>query len=305
MNFETEADIIRSLGKIAGNGHLIKGYKPVYWSVVGGSALAEAEVEYQDKTSTQIDVRYAAVDQDAMASAFDLKEQGEGEVSVVIWTTTPWTMPSSQAVSVGADLDYALVQCEVLGAPARLVLAEALVEDAMSRFGVEDYRIIGHAKGSVLEGMKIYHPYNGKELPVLLGDHVTLDAGTGNVHTAPDHGVDDFNVGRKNGIGTLNYLDDHGVFRPQVELFAGEHVYKVDPKVVAVLEEHGRLLSQAKMTHSYPHCWRTKTPLIFRATPQWFISMEKGRPAGYGHEALLEGVQVYSGLGSKADGSPC
>ena len=232
-------------------------------------------MEYQDKTSTQIDVRYAAVDQDAMASAFDLKEQGEGEVSVVIWTTTPWTMPSSQAVSVGADLDYALVQCEVLGAPARLVLAEALVEDAMSRFGVEDYRIIGHAKGSVLEGMKIYHPYNGKELPVLLGDHVTLDAGTGNVHTAPDHGVDDFNVGRKNGIGTLNYLDDHGVFRPQVELFAGEHVYKVDPKVVAVLEEHGRLLSQAKMTHSYPHCWRTKTPLIFRATPQWFISMNK------------------------------
>ena len=275
MNFETEADIIRSLGKIAGNGHLVKGYKPVYWSVVGASALAEAEVEYQDKTSTQVDVRYAAVDQAGLLSAFELEEQGEGEVSVVIWTTTPWTLPSSQAVTVGEGIDYALVQCEVNGSPARLVLAEALIEGAMARYGCEEFRIIGRTKGAALENMKVNHPFYSKELPVILGDHVTLDAGTGCVHTAPDHGVDDFNVGKKYGIGTLNYLDDHGVFRPQVGLFAGEHVYKVDAKVVAVLEEHGRVLAQAKMTHSYPHCWRTKTPLIFRATPQWFVSMNK------------------------------
>ncbi|MCL6269479.1 isoleucine--tRNA ligase [Sansalvadorimonas sp. 2012CJ34-2] len=280
MNFETEADIIRSLGKIAENGHLVKGYKPVYWSVVGASALAEAEVEYQDKTSTQIDVRYSAADEAALLAAFDMEEQGEGEVAVVIWTTTPWTLPSSQAVTVGEGIDYALVQCEINGAPARLVLAEGLLEGAMERYGVEasgekSYRIIGRTKGAKLENLKVNHPFYAKQLPVILGDHVTLDAGTGCVHTAPDHGVDDFNVGKKYGIETLNYLDDHGTFRPQVELFAGEHVYKVDPKVVAVLEENGRVLAQAKMTHSYPHCWRTKTPLIFRATPQWFVSMHK------------------------------
>ncbi|WP_299733741.1 isoleucine--tRNA ligase [uncultured Endozoicomonas sp.] len=276
MDFQTEADIIRSLGKIAANGHLVKGYKPVYWSVVGGSALAEAEVEYQDKTSTQIDVRYAAIDDADLLSAFDFDgSQGEGEVAVVIWTTTPWTLPSSQAVSMGGDLDYALVQCQFNGQPARLVLAEALVESAMQRYGIEDYEIIGRAKGSAFENKKVSHPFYDRELPLILGNHVTIDAGTGNVHTAPDHGVDDFNVGRHYGIGTLNYLDDNGYYRPNVELFAGEHVYKVDPKVVDVLLEKDRLLAQEKLTHSYPHCWRTKTPLIFRATPQWFVSMTK------------------------------
>ncbi|WP_281646613.1 isoleucine--tRNA ligase [Parendozoicomonas sp. Alg238-R29] len=275
MNFETEADIIRSLGKIAENGHLVKGYKPVYWSVVGASALAEAEVEYQDKTSFQIDVRYAAVDQGAVLNAFDRDEDGEGEIAAVIWTTTPWTLPSSQAVTVGADLGYALVQCEINGEPARLVLGEELLEGAMQRYGCETYKILGRTVGAKLENLMVHHPFYGKELPIILGDHVTTDAGTGCVHTAPDHGVDDFNVGKKYNIGTLNYLDDHGMFRTQVELFAGEHVYKVDPKVVAVLEEKGRLLAQSKMEHSYPHCWRTKTPLIFRATPQWFVSMTK------------------------------
>ncbi|USE37508.1 isoleucine--tRNA ligase [Endozoicomonas sp. SCSIO W0465] len=280
MDFQTEADIIRALGKIAANGHLVKGYKPVYWSVVGGSALAEAEVEYQDKTSTQIDVRYAAIDEADLLSAFafedgSAKEQGEGEVAVVIWTTTPWTLPSSQAVSMGSELDYALVQCHVNGEPARLVLAEALVESAMQRYGIDGFTIIGRAKGAAFENKKVAHPFYDRELPLILGDHVTIDAGTGNVHTAPDHGVDDFNVGRQYGIGTLNYLDDSGYYRANVELFAGDHVYKVDPKVVEVLVEKGRLLAQEKLTHSYPHCWRTKTPLIFRATPQWFISMTK------------------------------
>ncbi len=278
MDFQTEADIIRALGKIAENGHLVKGYKPVYWSVVGGSALAEAEVEYQDKTSTQIDVRYAAIDEADLLGAFTFENtEGEGEVAVVIWTTTPWTLPSSQAISMGGDLDYALVQCQINGAPARLILAEALVESAMQRYGIEDFVIIARAKGAAFEHKKVAHPFYDRELPLILGDHVTIDAGTGNVHTAPDHGVDDFNVGRQYGIGTLNYLDDSGYYRANVELFAGEHVYKVDPKVVEVLIENGRLLAQEKLTHSYPHCWRTKTPLIFRATPQWFVSMTKER----------------------------
>ena len=277
MDFQTEADIIRALGKIAANGHLVKGYKPVYWSVVGGSALAEAEVEYQDKTSTQIDVRYAAIDEADLLNAFEFAtdNRGEGEVSVVIWTTTPWTLPSSLAVSMGAGLDYALVQCQVNGAPARLVLAEALIASAMQRYGIEEYAIIARAKGASLEHKKVAHPFYPRELPLILGDHVTIEAGTGNVHTAPDHGVDDFYVARQYGIDTLNYLDDSGYFRAHVDLFAGEHVYKVDPKVVAVLDDKGRLLAQEKLVHSYPHCWRTKTPLIFRATPQWFISMTK------------------------------
>ena len=281
MNYQTEADIIRALGRIVENGHMVKGYKPVYWSVVGGSALAEAEVEYQDKTSTQVDVRYAALNDEDLLAAFDFldseedENQGEGEVAVVIWTTTPWTLPSSQAVTLGDELGYALVQCEVNGAPARLVLGEALLENAMERYGIEDYTIIARTLGARLEGQKVAHPFYDRELPLILGDHVTTDAGTGCVHTAPDHGVDDFNVGRKYGIGTLNYLDDAGIFRSNVELFAGEHVYKVDPKVVDVLIENGRLLVQGKLHHSYPHCWRTKTPLIFRATPQWFVSMEK------------------------------
>ena len=277
-DFEIEADIIRALGKIADNGHLVKGYKPVYWSVVGGSALAEAEVEYQDKTSTQIDVRYAAKDEADLLRVFafeDASVQGKGEVATVIWTTTPWTVPSSQAVSVGEGLDYVLVQCEVNGAPARLILAEALIESAMGRYGIEGFNIIARAKGADLEGKIVSHPFYNRDLPILLGDHVTIDAGTGCVHTAPDHGVDDFNVGRANGIGTLNYLDDGGIYRSNVERFAGEHVYKVDPKIIDVLVDNGRLLAQEKLIHSYPHCWRTKTPLIFRATPQWFVSMSK------------------------------
>lgn len=301
MNFQSEADIIRALGKIADHGHLVKGYKPVYWSVVGGSALAEAEVEYHDKVSTQIDVRYGATDPQAMLNAFTLEETGDsgtGEVAVVIWTTTPWTLPSSQAVSVGAEIDYVLVQCTVNDMPARLVLAETLVDEAMGRFGLADYHIIGRAKGRALKTLSVTHPFYNKTLPVLLGDHVTVDAGTGCVHTAPDHGVDDFIIGRANGIETLNYLDDNGVFRANVERFAGEHVYKVDPKVVAVLEEKGRLLAKDKFHHSYPHCWRTKTPLIFRATPQWFISMNKEKLLDSAMSSL-EQVQFTPDWGKK------
>ncbi|MGB1270881.1 MAG: isoleucine--tRNA ligase, partial [Endozoicomonas sp.] len=291
MDFQTEADIIRALGRVADNGHLVKGYKPVYWSVVGGSALAEAEVEYQDKTSTQIDVRYGAVDNADLLSAFTFEgEQGEGEVAVVIWTTTPWTIPSSQAVSLGEGLDYVLVQCQVNGSPARLILAEALVASAMERYGIEDYRILGRAKGAALENKSVSHPFYQRVLPLILGGHVTIDAGTGCVHTAPDHGVDDFNVGRHYSIGTLNYLDDNGYYRSHVERFAGEHVYKVDPKVVAVLVEKGRLLAEEKLSHSYPHCWRTKTPLIFRATPQWFVSMSKEKLLDHAMGSL-NGVQ--------------
>ncbi|MGY8862594.1 MAG: isoleucine--tRNA ligase, partial [Pseudomonadales bacterium] len=270
MRFETEANIIRSLGKIVENGHLVKGYKPVYWSVVGASALAEAEVEYQDKVSLSVDVRYSVLDQQAWNQAFGVVT--DLPTSVVIWTTTPWTLPSSQAVSMNAEFDYVLVQvngeCQVF--------AKDLVASSMARYGIEDFEVLGEAKGLGLENLVLQHPfYNERQVPVILGDHVTTEAGTGSVHTSPDHGVDDFNVGRTYGIGTLNLVDDHGVFVDAAGEFSGAHVYKVDDQVVAALEAHGTLVHQAKITHSYAHCWRTKTPLIYRATPQWFISMSE------------------------------
>ncbi|HVL00742.1 MAG TPA: isoleucine--tRNA ligase [Dongiaceae bacterium] len=274
MDFKTEADTIRALGKIAANGHLVKGFKPVYWSVVGGSALAEAEVEYQEKTSTQVDVRFHPVDAAAFARAF-----GVGDVSlplsVVIWTTTPWTLPANQAVALNRDLPYSLVQLDAGKGDEIVLLASALVESVCARYGVESWQVLGETTGAELEQQKLKHPFYDRIVPVVLGDHVTTDAGTGAVHIAPDHGMDDFNVGLKYGIATLNYVGADGRYGESTPLLAGDHVYDVEPKILALLEEKGALVRQAKMRHSYPHCWRTKTPLIFRATPQWFISMNQ------------------------------
>lgn len=273
MDFKFEADIIRALGKIIDNGHLHKGFKPVYWSVVGGSALAEAEVEYQDKQSTAIDVRFDVVDRDSVADAFGV-EIGDDNLSVVIWTTTPWTLPANQAVSLNAELEYALVQCDAGLGSELIIMADALVEANMERYGIESHEVLARCKGQALEKQLLVHPfYRDRQVPVILGDHVTTDAGTGAVHTAPDHGVDDFNVGAAYGIGTLNYVDGNGVYTEEVPVFAGQHVYKVDENVLAELEQHRKLVAKNVFTHSFPHCWRTKTPLIFRATPQWFVSM--------------------------------
>lgn len=268
MNYEFEADIIRALGKITEKGHLHRGFKPVYWSVVGGSALAEAEVEYQDKVSFSIDVKFPVLGDEQFAKAFGT---AANNASVVIWTTTPWTLPSSQAVSVHAELDYVLIQA----GEQQLVMAEALHEAVMQRAGIEDFSVLGSCQGQELENLALSHPFYQRDIKVILGEHVTVDAGTGCVHTAPDHGVDDFNVGRRYGLETLNLLDDSGLFRESVEIFAGQHVYKVDQSVVDLLIEKDALLYQTKIEHSYPHCWRTKTPLIYRATPQWFISMSQ------------------------------
>lgn len=281
MDFTFEADIVRALGKIAENGHLQKGFKPVYWSVVGGSALAEAEVEYHEKTSFSIDVRFPVLEAGNLEPRMP-ELGGEGPLSVVIWTTTPWTLPSNQAVSLNADLDYVVAQV----GGERLLIAEALLESVMSRAAIEDYRVVGKVKGQALEHLQLQHPFYDRVVPVILGDHVTTEAGTGAVHTAPDHGMEDFLVGQQYGIGTLNYIDAHGVFRDDVEFFSGQHVYKVDEPVIEVLEERGALLHVGKITHSYPHCWRTKTPLIFRATPQWFISLTQNNLLGAVKDAI-------------------
>lgn len=273
MNYRTEADIVRALGKIVEKGHLHKGVKPVYWSVVGGSALAEAEVEYQDKESFSVDIAYPVTSSDSrevFVSAFgDVAK--DGDIDVVIWTTTPWTLPSSQAVSIHPELDYVLVDYQ----NRKLFLAAELLEQFAQRIGTDELTTLGVAKGAAFENCLIDHPFYDKQLPLILGDHVTTEAGTGCVHTAPDHGPDDFKVGQKYGISILNYVDDGGVFNSTTPVFAGEHVYKVDEKVLDLVVESENLLSKSKFTHSFPHCWRTKTPLIYRATPQWFVSMTK------------------------------
>lgn len=277
MDFGTEANIIRALGRIAVSGHLQKGFKPVYWSVVGGSALAEAEVEYKDKTSNTIDVAYPPRDAAAVFKAFDLSA-GAGEPAILIWTTTPWTIPASLAVSLHAEIEYGLFEVKMAeDAPPRLLIfAIALEPGVIERCGFVSCELKARSTGAKLTGLVFRHPIYDRDIPILLGEHVTLEAGTGAVHTSPDHGVDDFYVSRNYGIETINPIDDKGVYRDSVELFAGMHVYKVDEPVISALREADTLIHTSKITHSYAHCWRTKTPLIYRATPQWFISMDQG-----------------------------
>ena len=305
MDFQFEADIIRSLSKIVKNGHLHKGFKPVYWSVVGASALAEAEVEYQDKISLSIDVRYPSIDQELLLSKFKSvgtdsssgsesdSDLGEGDVSAIIWTTTPWTIPASQAISISANLEYALVEMDAASenderfgiGKERVIVAAEMVDTVMARYGIENYRTVAMCAGSNLENSVFHHPYLDRKIPMILGDHVTTEAGTGLVHTAPDHGADDFTVARTYGIETINLVNANGVYSEQTEHFAGQHVYKVDEPICELLADRRRLIRKEKFSHSFPHCWRTKTPLIYRATPQWFISMDKN---GLRHKALDE-----------------
>jgi len=270
MDFKFEANIIRALGKIADNGHLLKGSKPVHWCMDCGSALAEAEVEYQDKTSPAIDVAFPVVERDKLLTAFNA-EKTIGDAFVVIWTTTPWTLPANQAVCLHPDFDYVLV-----AADGRLfVLAEDLHESAMQRYGFDTFEIVGRCKGAALELIALSHPFYARQVPLILGEHVTADAGTGAVHTAPGHGADDFIVGQKYGLEVYNPVNGNGVFVADTEFVAGLHVFKANDVVIDLLKQRNELLAYAPLLHSYPHCWRHKTPIIFRATPQWFISMQQ------------------------------
>ncbi len=279
MDFAFEADIVRSLGKISQNGHIAKGAKPVHWCTDCGSALAEAEVEYEDKHSPAVDVRFQVVDEAGFLSHCHHvpEHEGAGPLSVVIWTTTPWTLPANQGVALNPELEYSVVQCEKDGKKERLVVAEALLKDAMLRYDIENYHVIAYCKGSELEHQLLQHPFYDRQVPIILGDHVTTEAGTGAVHTAPGHGQDDYVVGLKYGLPVDNPVGNDGVFLPSTELFAGEHVFNANAHVLEVLEQQGKLLHHVAILHSYPHCWRHKTPIIFRATPQWFISMDKNK----------------------------
>ncbi|WP_036769092.1 isoleucine--tRNA ligase [Photorhabdus australis] len=271
MDFKTEANIIRALSRVIANGHLLKGAKPVHWCTDCGSSLAEAEVEYYDKTSPSIDVRFNAVDVVAVCEKFGVQASGQ-PVSLVIWTTTPWTLPANRAIALHAELDYQLVQIE----GECLILAADLVESVMQRAGITSWTVLGHCAGSALELLCFKHPFMGFDSPVVLGDHVTLDAGTGAVHTAPGHGPDDFVLGQKYGLEVANPVGPNGCYLPGTyPSLDGMFVFKANDVVLNILRENNALLHLEKLQHSYPCCWRHKTPIIFRATPQWFISMDK------------------------------
>jgi isoleucyl-tRNA synthetase len=272
MNYDFEANIIRGLGKIIANGHLAKGFKPVHWCLDCSSALAEAEVEYQDKTSPSIDVAFDVVH----PSDFTVRSGVEADApSLVIWTTTPWTLPANQAVALNGELDYVLLRGEQDGQARQIVVAEVLAEQVAERCGLENTSVSQGFKGDVLENMELRHPFLDRTVPVVLGDHVTTDAGTGCVHTAPGHGQDDFIVGNRYGLEVDNPVMDNGVFREGLPVVGGLHVNKANNPVIEELKARGNLVGLGKLHHSYPHCWRHKTPIIFRATAQWFISMDK------------------------------
>ena len=284
MDFKFEADIVRALSRIVENGHLHKGFKPVHWCTDCGSALAEAEVEYQDKRSPAIDVAFVAVSPEAFNAACG--SNYAGEIAIPIWTTTPWTLPANMAVSLNPELDYVLIE----GEGRALLVAEELAESCVARFGLDSLTVLGRCKGEALEHQLLQHCFLDRQVPVILGDHVTTDAGTGAVHTAPAHGQDDFIVGQKYQLEVYNPVGANGVYLPETEFFAGQHVLKANANVIALLQDRGMLLHSEDYDHSYPHCWRHKTPIIFRATPQWFVSMHQN---GLLESALaaVEGVQ--------------
>ncbi|MCC4308824.1 isoleucine--tRNA ligase [Alcanivorax marinus] len=270
MNFDTEANIIRALGKIVDKGLLTKGFKPVHWCLDCASALAEAEVEYQDKKSPAIDVAFAAVDPADFTARTGVTASAP---ALVIWTTTPWTLPANQAVAVHPEVDYVLLSGEQDGRPRQLVVAEALADTVTERYGLENVDRSSPFQGQVLENLSLNHPFLDRVVPVVLGEHVTVDAGTGCVHTAPGHGEDDFAVGKRYGLEVDSPVQDNGVFRDDLPVVGGLHVNKANGPVIEALKEHDVLIAKQSITHSYPHCWRHKTPIIFRATAQWFIGL--------------------------------
>ncbi|GLT20718.1 isoleucine--tRNA ligase [Zoogloea oryzae] len=273
MDFGNEAGEVRALAEMVKRGWVFKGLKPVNWCFDCGSALAEAEVEYQDKQSPAIDVGFVCAEPEKLAAAFGLSALPAGkDAYAVIWTTTPWTIPSNQALNVHPEHEYALVDTP----RGLLVLMAELTESSLKRFGLEG-TIIARTNGGKLDHITFRHPFYDRVSPVFVADYVGLDAGTGIVHSAPAYGVDDFNSCKANGFTNddiLNPVQSNGVYAESLPFFGGLHIWKANPVIVEKLQEVGALFSHEKISHSYMHCWRHKTPLIYRATAQWFVGMD-------------------------------
>ena len=271
MSFNGEAQIVRELGKFLLDKSLYQGFKPVLWSTVEKTALADAEVEYKDHTSNTI---YAA---------FKIKKTDKDflkDANIVIWTTTPWTIPANKALAFNSSLDYSLIEIEGLDnfKEKKIVIAKELIKSVSESCGLEKFKVVKNFKGSELNKTVCSHPFlklgYDYDVPMFDARFVTLEQGTGIVHCAPSHGVDDFNLCLKNNIESKYTVDDSGYYTKEIPYFEKTHVFKADPIVIDNLREQKKLLKNDKLQHSYPHSWRSKAPLIYRATPQWFISME-------------------------------
>lgn len=270
-----EAGVVRALAPMLRQGYLKSGYKPVHWCLDCGSSLAEAELEYADKRSPAIDVRFTVSDRESLNQRLKVTLPAELSASIPIWTTTPWTLPANQAVALNPELDYVVVETEVTGQRQILIVATALWDALALRYGAQSSHVYTTVPGQVLEGLRLQHPFAGREVPVVLGEHVTLDMGTGAVHTAPAHGVDDHQVGMQYGLPLEHTVQSNGVFAAETPLVGGLHVWKANAVIIDHLKSQGLLLDVTEIEHSYPHCWRHKTPIIFRATPQWFINLSQ------------------------------
>ncbi|MGD8292884.1 MAG: isoleucine--tRNA ligase, partial [Desulfobacterales bacterium] len=268
MNYRYEATIARECGKFAKDGSLFRSKKPIYWCFTCQTALAEAEIEYSDDSTPSIYVKFALKD-DLSSKLPSLKGK---DVFVIIWTTTPWTLPANLAIALHPDFEYVALD---VGGDQVYILARELVEACMQSFGIAEYSIIGEIAPKTLEKKRCQHPLYDRDSLVILGSHVTLDAGTGCVHTAPGHGREDHEVGLQYGLDVYSPVDNKGCFTEDVEYFSGEFVFDANKNINARLNTAGSLIREESFEHSYPHCWRCKKPVIFRATPQWFISMEK------------------------------
>lgn len=268
MNYSYQAAIVRELGRFFEAGSVYRGYKPVHWCMSCRTALAEAEVEYEDKSSPSITVRFPVVS----GAEKILEGLAEGPLFAVIWTTTPWTIPANLAIAVHPDLVYAVVAVE----GDYYLAAEELVKPLLKSIGKSDCRVVRKISGRDLGGLVARHPFLDRESPVVLAEHVTVEAGTGLVHTAPGHGQEDYDVGQRYGLEIYSPVDEGGRFLPDVARIGGQKVFDANPVVVEMIDEKGHLLHHDTVSHSYPHCWRCRKPVIFRATRQWFIAMEHG-----------------------------
>ena len=289
MKYESEAIIMSEIGKFLMNGSLYRGVKPVMWSPVEKTALAEAEIEYHDHTSTTIFARFPVI----KTSVEALRDS-----EVIIWTTTPWTMPGNRAVAYGKDIDYSLLEIKKVNESSlakgkdKIIVGSELLDVVMKELLIEDYKLIMELKGSDLKGIILAHPLKGHgyehDVVLLEADFVTTDQGTGFVHIAPGHGADDFELGKKNNLPIPETVSDNGILDPNLPLLGGLRVLKDNEKIADIMSEHGGLIGRGTLTHSYPHSWRSKAPLVFRTTPQWFISMETNNLRDTALKALSE-----------------
>lgn len=267
MNYKYQAVIVRELAKFFSSGTIYQGFKPVYWCISCKTALAEAEVEYQERVSPSIYVRFPLVsDPEGI-----LPEKYRRSLSALIWTTTPWTIPANLAISVHPDFDYSIIETD----RGDMLVATALIDEVAGENNLKVNRIGDRIPGSRLESLVFRHPFAERDVVVLVGDHVTSTSGTGLVHTAPGHGQEDYDIGTRYGLSVYSPVDADGRFTKEVPQFEGEVVFDANQGVVDLLEKEDKLLGSGRITHSYPHCWRCKTPVIFRATRQWFISMDQ------------------------------